>query len=58
MLLKYIFGTKFFRGPNRDNLVGIATEYGQYVFMAWCLVKHRGNFTFNFLSLIVQRTIF
>jgi hypothetical protein len=20
-----------------------------YVFMAWCLVKHRGNFTFNML---------
>jgi len=20
----------------------------QYIFMAWCLVKHRENFTFNF----------
>jgi hypothetical protein len=20
----------------------------QYAFMAWCLVKHRDNFTFNF----------
>jgi hypothetical protein len=20
----------------------------QYAFMAWCLVKHRGNFTFSF----------
>jgi hypothetical protein len=23
----------------------------QYVFMAWCLVKHRDNFTFTFMSL-------
>jgi hypothetical protein len=23
----------------------------QYVFMAWCLVKHRDNFTFTFASL-------
>jgi hypothetical protein len=24
------------------------TSAPQYVFMAWCLVKHRGNFTFTF----------
>jgi hypothetical protein len=24
------------------------TSIPQYVFMAWCLVKHRDNFTFNF----------
>jgi hypothetical protein len=23
----------------------------QYVFMAWCLVKHRENFTFNFSAM-------
>jgi hypothetical protein len=22
----------------------------QYAFMAWCIVKHRGNFTFTFYS--------
>jgi hypothetical protein len=22
----------------------------QYAFMAWCLVKHRDNFTFTFIS--------
>jgi hypothetical protein len=24
------------------------TSISQYVFMAWCLVKHRNNFTFTF----------
>jgi hypothetical protein len=23
----------------------------QYAFIAWCLVKHRDNFTFNFLNI-------
>jgi hypothetical protein len=27
----------------------------QYVFMAWCLVKHRGNFTFTFMWNVVVR---
>jgi hypothetical protein len=25
----------------------------QYVFMAWCLIKHRGNFTFTFIDAIL-----
>jgi hypothetical protein len=25
----------------------------QYAFMAWCLVKHRDNFTFTFTSVLV-----
>jgi hypothetical protein len=26
---------------------GAVPPFPQYVFMAWCLVKHRGNFTFT-----------
>jgi hypothetical protein len=26
------------------------TSISQYAFMAWCLVKHRDNFTFTFTS--------
>jgi hypothetical protein len=26
------------------------TSIPQYAFMAWCLVKHRDNFTFTFLA--------
>jgi len=32
----------------------------QYVFMAWCLVKHRDNFTFTFIiqsGLMVEDTL-
>jgi hypothetical protein len=25
----------------------------QYVFTAWCLVKHRDNFTFTFIIIII-----
>jgi hypothetical protein len=28
---------------------GAIPPLSQYVFMAWCLVKHRDNFTFTFL---------
>jgi hypothetical protein len=28
-----------------------------YVFMAWCLVKHRDNFTFTFIELYVPGVI-
>jgi len=28
----------------------------QYAFMAWCLVKHRDNFTFTFTILVVHYT--
>jgi hypothetical protein len=31
------------------------TSTPQYVFMAWCLVKHRDNFTFTFTHLEVHR---
>jgi len=24
----------------------------QFVFIAWCLVKHRGNFTFAFIMMV------
>jgi hypothetical protein len=27
----------------------------QYVFMAWCLVKHRDNFTFTFFSFVERQ---
>jgi len=27
---------------------GSIPPFPQYVFMVWCLVKHRDNFTFNF----------
>jgi len=30
----------------------VYTSTPQYVFMAWCLVKHRGNFTFILPSAI------
>jgi hypothetical protein len=28
---------------------GAIPSLAQYVFMAWCLVKHRDNFTFAFI---------
>jgi hypothetical protein len=32
----------------RSRLCGVIHPFPQYVFMAWCLVKHRDNFTFTF----------
>jgi hypothetical protein len=32
------------------------TSTPQYVFMAWCLAKHRDNFTFNFMLIHQQHT--
>jgi hypothetical protein len=32
----------------RSRLRGAIPPLPQYVFMAWCLVKHRDNFTFTF----------
>jgi len=29
---------------------GAVSPLAQYAFMAWCLVKHRDNFTFYLLS--------
>jgi hypothetical protein len=34
------------------------TSTPQYVFMAWCLVKHRDNFTFTFRSVSFYITTF
>jgi len=31
------------------------TSTPQYVFIAWCLVKHRDNFTFNFIRGCIQK---
>jgi hypothetical protein len=33
--------------PRTSSWLGTLLRTGN-VFMAWCLVKHRGNFTFNF----------
>jgi hypothetical protein len=33
----------------RSRICGATPPLPQYVFMAWCLVKHRDNFTFTFL---------
>jgi hypothetical protein len=30
----------------------------QYVFMAWCLVKHRDNFTFTLLDILIEVWVF
>jgi hypothetical protein len=34
-------------------MLGPVPPLPQYVFMAWCLVKHKDNFTFNFFYLYV-----
>jgi hypothetical protein len=31
------------------------TSILQYIFMAWCLIKHRDNFTFTFTSYLGER---
>jgi hypothetical protein len=33
----------------KSRIRGAIPPIPQYVFMAWCLVKHRGNFTFTFI---------
>jgi hypothetical protein len=32
----------------RSRMRGAILPFPQYIFMAWCLVKHRDNFTFTF----------
>jgi hypothetical protein len=32
------------------RITGAIPPFPPYVFMAWCLVKHRDNFTFNFVT--------
>jgi hypothetical protein len=41
-------GTHLYLVP-RSRMRGAIPLHPQYVFMAWCLVKHRDNFTFTFL---------
>jgi len=41
--------THFDLVPRSKNVWNNAST-PQYVFMAWCLVKHRDNFTFTFLG--------
>jgi hypothetical protein len=36
-------------------MLGAMSSLPQYVFMAWCLVKHRDNFTFTFTILLPLR---
>jgi hypothetical protein len=40
---------------SRSRLRGAIPPLPQYVFIAWCLVKHRDNFTFTYL--MTQRDI-
>jgi hypothetical protein len=35
------------------KVCGFVTPLPQYVFMAWCLVKHRGNFIFTYCIIII-----
>jgi len=34
-------------------MCGAVTSLPQYVFMAWCLFKHRDNFTFILQSILL-----
>jgi hypothetical protein len=36
-------------------MLGAIRPIPQYAFMAWCLVKHRDNFTFNRVSYYAPR---
>jgi hypothetical protein len=45
-ILKYIL-VHYHLVP-RSRMCGAIPPLPQYVFMVWCLVKHRGNFTFTF----------
>jgi hypothetical protein len=53
----YPMGTRgSFPGVNRtgyeaDHSSPSSAEVSQYVFMAWCLVKHRDNFTLLYITL-------
>jgi hypothetical protein len=38
----------------RSRMRGAIPPFPQYVFMAWCLVKHRDNFTFCLLPSAVR----
>jgi hypothetical protein len=42
--------TTHFHLVPRSRMHRAITLLSQYVFMAWCLVKHRDKFTFNFFS--------
>jgi hypothetical protein len=37
----------------RSRMLGAIPLLPQYVFMAWCLVKHRDNFTFTLHDVIM-----
>jgi len=41
----------------RSRMRGAILPLPQYVFMAWCLVKHRNNFTFYLLLFVVTKRI-
>jgi hypothetical protein len=40
--------------PHRTRMRGAIPSLPLYVFMAWCLVKHRDNFTFTIILLFVS----
>jgi hypothetical protein len=42
----------------RSRLHGAIPPLPQYVFIAWCLVKHRDNFTFTFLPFTTNTVSF
>jgi hypothetical protein len=37
-----------FKADHSSRMRGTLPPLPQYVFMAWCVVKHRDNFTFTF----------
>jgi hypothetical protein len=41
----------------KPRMLGAISPLPQYVFMAWCLVKHRDNFTFTFTYGVKLETI-
>jgi len=39
----------------KSKMRGAIPPFLQYIFMAWCLVKHRDNFTFYFTFMSLPR---
>jgi len=48
--------THFHLAPNVKNVWSCTSTY-LYVFTAWCLIKHRDNFTFYLNVMIILKTL-
>jgi hypothetical protein len=48
--------TTYLHLVQRSRMSGAIPPFPQYIFMAWCLVKHRDNFTFYFTFTVLDNS--